>query len=365
MKLNPPKIDEVEITLFGPGFGESLVIHLGDGRWIIIDSCIDSETAEPAALCYLARIGVDPASSVSHVIATHWHDDHVGGLSKVVEACANAIFCCAAALTSPEFLNLVTAFNKRAIAVTTGLSEIEKVLYLLMQRHAEPKYVLGDMPILTLPATSNAPQARLTALSPVNAEYSRFLQSLARHVPTSLTTKYRFPRPHENDISIATIVSVGDACALLGADLETTSSPHRGWNAVLASTNRPADVASLFKVPHHGSVTGQHDDIWNDLLTSQPVAILTPWNRGSKLPTRGDRARIASYAERSFITARGSAASKPSNYAIAKTIRESKITISAAEPRTGRITARIPIGAKAGGFQWSIDMSPEASDLKY
>jgi hypothetical protein len=362
--LNPPKPDEVEISLLGPGFGESLVIHLGDGRWIIVDSCIDSETDEPAALRYLALIGVDPASSVSHVIATHWHDDHVGGLSKVIEACAKATFCCAAALTSPEFLYLVTVFNKRAIATTTGLSEIEKVLYLLKKRRALPRYVLGDMPILTLPATSNAPGARVTALSPVNAEYARFLQSLAQFVPTNLTTKHRFPRPQENDISVATLVTVGDACALLGADLETTSSPNRGWNAVLASTNRPTDVASLFKVPHHGSVTAHHDDVWKNLLISQPVAILTPWNRGSKLPTRNDRARIGSYADSSFITATASAASNPSNYAVAKTIRESKITISAAEPRTGRITARIPMAAKAVRSDWSIDMSPEASVLK-
>jgi hypothetical protein len=365
VKLNPPKNDEIEVTLFGPGFGESLLIHIGDGRWIIIDSCIDSETDEPAALRYLADIGVDPASSVSHVIATHWHDDHVGGLSKVVEACTNATFCCAAALTSPEFLALVTVFNKRTISITTGLSEIEKVLYLLMKRRAQPRYVLGDMPILTLAATSNAPEARMTALSPVNAEYVRFLRSLARYVPTDLTTKHRFPRPDENDISVATLLTVGNVCALFGADLETTSSPNRGWNAVLASSNRPADIGSLFKVPHHGSVTGHHDEVWKKLLISQPVAILTPWNRGSKLPTRDDRARIGSYADRSFITATGAVASKPSNYAVTKTIRESKITISAAEPQTGRITARIPFAAEAGGFDWSIDMSAEASGLNH
>ena len=363
--MRAPNPDEVEVTLLGPGFGESLVIHLGCGRWIVIDSCIDSETDEPTALTYLTHIGVDPASSVSHIIATHWHDDHVGGLSKVVERCTKATFCCAAALTSPEFLNLVTVFNQRTIAITTGLSEIEKVLYLLMQRRAEPKYILGDMPILTLPATSTAPEARVTALSPVNAEYVRFLKSLARHVPTSPTTKHRFPRPDENDISIATLVTVSDVCALLGADLETTSSPSRGWNAVLTSTNRPADLASLFKVPHHGSVTGHHPDVWSEMLTSQPVAILTPWNRGNKLPTRNDRTRIASYADRSFITAKGAATSRPANYAVAKTIRESKITVSAAEPRTGRITARIPFGAQAIGPQWSVDISPDASDLKY
>jgi Metallo-beta-lactamase superfamily len=365
VKLTPPRADEIEITLFGPGFGESLVVHLGYGRWIIIDSCIDSETNQPAALRYLEALQVDVASSVSHVIATHWHDDHVGGLSEVVEACASAKFCCAAALTSDEFIDLVTVFNTRTIAVSTGLSEIEKILHLLMKRKQSPHYVLGDMPIATLPATSIAPEARVTALSPVNAEYVRFIKSLAKHVPNSLTTKHRFPRPEENDISIAALVTVGDACALLGADLETTIDQNRGWNAVLASTNRPSRVASLFKVPHHGSKTGHHDEVWSGLLHSQPVAILTPWNRGSKLPTHADRKRIASFTKQSFITARASAANKPHDYAIAKTIRESNITVSTAEPNTGRITARAPILATGGLTSWSIDMSSSASDLNY
>jgi hypothetical protein len=363
--LTPPKLDEVEITLLGPGFGESLAIHLGFERWIIIDSCLDSETGEPAALLYLRSIGVDAAKSVSHIIATHWHDDHVGGLSEVVAACINAQFCCAAALTSSEFLNLVAAFNKRTIALSTGLSEIEKILYLLRQRKAQPYYVLGDMPILTLLATAGAPEAKVTALSPVNAEYARFIQSLGKHMPSNATTKHRFPRPDENDISIAALVTVGNACALLGADLETTNDPNRGWNAVLASTNRPREIATLFKIPHHGSITGHHDKVWTDLLASEPVAILTPWNRGSKLPTPADRIRIRSLAERSFITARATNVANPHNPVVAKTIRESNITVSNAEPRTGRITARIPVSANAAQSHWSIDMSSAGSDLKY
>jgi hypothetical protein len=357
--LNAPGFDEVEITLLGPGFGEAIVVHLGDGRWILIDSCLDTATKTPAALLYLDSIGVDPNTSVSHIIATHWHDDHVG-------ACGSATFCCAAALTSDEFMELVTLFNKRTIAFSTGVSEIEKILYLLMKRQLQPKYVLGDMPILTLAATGQAPTARVTALSPVNAEYYRFVRSLARHVPTALTTKHRFPRPDENDISIAAVVTVGNVCALLGADLETKSSPERGWNAVLTSTNRPTEIATMFKVPHHGSATGHHHDVWTKMVAPQPVAILTPWNLGRKLPTRNDRSRIQSYADRSFITSRSPTGAKVRSYAVAKSIRESNITVTAAEPSTGRITARIALAASGGvSPQWSIDLSPQASDLRY
>lgn len=366
MMLKPPKNDEVEITLFGPGFGESLVIHLGGGRWVTIDSCIDSETDQPAALRYFREIGVDPSASVSHVIATHWHDDHVLGLAAVVEACSRATFCCAAALTSDEFLNLVTVFNTRPIALNTGLSEIEKILFLLKDRKKQPHYVLGDMPIVTLPAFDTFPEAKVTALSPVNAEWIRFIRSLGKYVPNPSATKHRFPRPDENDISIAALVVVGNVVALLGADLETTSDKNRGWDAVLASTNRPRDVASLFKIPHHGSVTGHHPQVWADLLNSEPIAMLTPWNRGSKLPTQMDRKRISSSAKRSFTTSRLSGGDhKAFNSAVVKSIRESNITISSAEPHTGRITARAPILGNGAPTVWSIELSPTASFLSY
>jgi len=36
--------DELEVSVFGPGYGESLAIHLGLGSWIIIDSCRHNQT---------------------------------------------------------------------------------------------------------------------------------------------------------------------------------------------------------------------------------------------------------------------------------------------------------------------------------
>ena len=76
----PPNADQVEVTLLGPGYGECAVIHLGNGHWALIDSCLDSDTGRPAALSYLEGMGVDPATAVRLVLATHCHDDHVGGM---------------------------------------------------------------------------------------------------------------------------------------------------------------------------------------------------------------------------------------------------------------------------------------------
>ena len=79
-----PSKDEVEVTLLGPGYGESIVVHFGQGEWIIVDSCIN-DAREPQALEYLRAIGVEPDEAVSLIVATHWHDDHIRGMAKVVE----------------------------------------------------------------------------------------------------------------------------------------------------------------------------------------------------------------------------------------------------------------------------------------
>ena len=71
----PPQADQIEISLFGPGFGECCLIHLGSGQWVVIDSCLHSDTGEPAALYYLRQISVEPADTIRLIIATHWHDD--------------------------------------------------------------------------------------------------------------------------------------------------------------------------------------------------------------------------------------------------------------------------------------------------
>jgi glyoxylase-like metal-dependent hydrolase (beta-lactamase superfamily II) len=99
----PPKNDELEVTLIGPGYGEALVLHVGDGQWILVDSCIVPGTDESAALLYLSDIGVKP-EAVVRVIASHWDDDHIRGMSSVVRACTSAEFVMSQALLKDEFI---------------------------------------------------------------------------------------------------------------------------------------------------------------------------------------------------------------------------------------------------------------------
>lgn len=79
-----PGDDEVEVSLFGPGLGECVVVHLGKSEWMIVDSCVRVGEKEPVALEYLEKLGVDIATSVTMVVASHWHDDHVRDRKSVV-----------------------------------------------------------------------------------------------------------------------------------------------------------------------------------------------------------------------------------------------------------------------------------------
>lgn len=97
----PPAQNEIEVTLFGPGYGEAIAVHLGEGAWMMVDSCIDPDSKGPASGTYLEQIGVD-ASQVRAIVASHWHDDHVRGISKLAAKYPVADFVLSTVLNSKE-----------------------------------------------------------------------------------------------------------------------------------------------------------------------------------------------------------------------------------------------------------------------
>jgi len=92
MLTDPPAEDEIEISIFGPGRGESILVYLGYNRWIAVDSCVDQIDGSIPALAYLERIGVDIGHNVLLVIGTHAHDDHIAGISEVFRRSEAASF---------------------------------------------------------------------------------------------------------------------------------------------------------------------------------------------------------------------------------------------------------------------------------
>jgi glyoxylase-like metal-dependent hydrolase (beta-lactamase superfamily II) len=105
----PPAPDEIEVSLFGPGIGESIVVHLGLGEWMVVDSCLDSARREAAPLRYLCKIGVDVRNAVKLLVITQWHNDHILGASEVFDAAESATIVCSGALQNRELYELIAA----------------------------------------------------------------------------------------------------------------------------------------------------------------------------------------------------------------------------------------------------------------
>ena len=299
MPTTIPGSSELEVSIFGPGVGECIVVHVGEGKWIVVDSCLNPGTKRPVALEYLESLGVAVDRDVAVVLVSHWHDDHTRGVSEVLDACAEAEFFCSAALRREEFFDLVAIANRLALKAGggSGVGEMAAVFSLLKARRTSgktrvvsPNWVAADRIVYRRAATASFPGCSVEALSPSSTSQTRGVLSFALvdHAP-----KLTIPNPGPNELSVALHIQVGSVSALLGADLEIGSSDEVGWRAVVNNPRRPPGRVSIVKVPHHGSSGADHHPVWRDLVLEDARAGVTPFN-SSQLPRDTDIARIKS-----------------------------------------------------------------------
>ena len=350
----PPPDDEIEVSLFGPGYGECALIHIGEQKWVIVDSCLDPE-GQPAALTYLDRLGLDPAESVCLVVTTHWHDDHIRGMAKVVEVCDAAKFCCANTLTEDEFVAKV-AFLESSSAIPDGygVRELYNVLGLLGARSVTPLYASPNRRIYRQGGCN------VWTLSPSDALYQTFLRRIYANMPNEKEQRRRIPALGPNGASVVVLIEVDDTAVLLGGDLEI-----RGWLGILDDDPQTYTKASVFKVPHHGSENAYVCRVWEEMLEPNPVAALTPWRlAGGSLPTSQGIGRILSHTDRAYITtlpenlAGGPLYQRDS--AVERTIRDVGVTLRTVSPSTGIVRLRRKMASSDG---WRVEMAGSGCSL--
>ena len=338
-----PDHEELEITLLGPGYGESVVLHIGGGEWVIVDSCIDPD-GNPRSLRYLESIGVNPSEAVVLVVATHWHDDHIRGMEKVVETCRKASFCCSAALLKREFLTVVDAWGRRSLAQAgSGVREIFGVFTHHVAKETKPIFALANRRIYL------SEQCEIWTLSPSDTLFKKFLVSIGGLLTAEGQTKTRIPDPRSNDVAVALWLRVADVAILLGSDLEKG-----GWAEVLQDGARPTGKASVFKVAHHGSGSGDDERVWTQMLLPQPYSVLTPWRLGGRtLPSQEDAKRILSYTNNAYVTAKHSSGNQPRlrDRTISRTVRESNVRLRSCPLLSGALQLRRGIDSTAA---WRI-----------
>ncbi|MCQ4313483.1 MBL fold metallo-hydrolase [Pseudomonas stutzeri] len=338
-----------EVSLFGPGYGECVLVRIDKDKWVIVDSCHDNY-GEPAALSYLKSIGVS-VDQVIMVVVTHWHDDHVRGLSKIVEVCTKAKFCMSHVFTNKEFVAFLSAYSQAQVTdkFSSGGKEMIQILKVLSQRGQIVTKAEPDRRLYQCSALDGSP-IEIWSLSPSDECLDRFMGFVADNMPKKGESRKRLPSIYSNETAVALLVKYGDHSVLLGADLEET---HRGWTSILASCGRPTDKSSLFKIPHHGSSNGHHDGVWEKMLVEKPISILTPYNRGYKLPKKEDIDRISSLSDKTYTTrivrsGRTVNRSKSVLKMIDATVKE----ISVIDTGVGHIRATLP----SGQTEWHVEL---------
>ena len=274
--IEPPDEDEIEITILGRGVGESVVVHVPDSGWVIVDSFRD-EDGNPAALTYLNAIAV-AHDAVDRLVITHFDRDHYVGAVDIYHACSKPRVYVSAALQAPYVQALRADDHAEAIFG----EHIE-----LMERAQADTRRGSAHPLVSLKAGMNVQSAagvRVRALAPMEAVAQMSDADIIALVANGGDVEaVRLRLKRDNRCSVVLSVESPAGHALLGGDLERQPFLY-GWEAVVDEpANHPLPRASLLKVPHHGSPTGDAPELWQVLLDPNPELLVAPMS-SSRLP---------------------------------------------------------------------------------
>jgi len=354
-----PSADVAEITVIGTGgYGESIVIHLGNGSWAIVDSSIDLDTKQPVALQYLQSINVDP-SAVTIIVCTHWHDDHIRGLADILLKCPKAIFCCSSAHDTQKFMMWISLeYQKMSVepmnASTTTFNECIKIL----DKRSQPiRRAIADRPLFKIALGEE--ESVIYSLSPSDYTLDLFDKELAGLTKLAQESNIKIPPGTPNSKSVVLYLRLGCHRAILGADLEVAQDNKEGWLAITGTSTVTDKKATYFKIPHHGSENGYHSDIWQLLLEDNPLSSLTTYNRGYGLPEIEMLQKYGEHSDRLFSTSPTLGGKKKKrDTKTDKLIANFNKTIQEIKYQKGTIRARINLFDQTA--QWEVELFENA-----
>ncbi|MET8346054.1 MBL fold metallo-hydrolase [Streptomyces microflavus] len=327
--------------------GECVVVHLGDAEWMVVDSCVQTGSKSPVATEYLKQLGVSVADSVSTVVATHWHDDHVKGISTLLEEASKARFYAAGAFRQDEFL----AMSQRTHLISkfsSGVQELSTVRQIVTQRRKVGGGALEQVSaVQRISCDPSRAVSEIWALSPSAEDKERGIEHIASLIEIQRGKASRIPSLPPNDVSVVLHLETAAGAIILGGDLEHHRSTRaRGWHAVLDHQGRPTSRATFYKIPHHGSENAHCPEIWQHLLADHPVCVMTPFERGkTPLPRESDVIRLRENLDRVFITSDRRYASARRNANVDKAIRSGTRSFRPNTLKMGHIQARVVNGS--------------------
>jgi hypothetical protein len=368
--LNNPIVadNQVEISLFGPGAGECILIGIGRNNWYCVDSCIPRGESSPVALSYLHSQGIDVADSLKKIIVTHWHDDHIRGIADVYKQATNARLIISPFVKERDFIPLLKTYGSNT-DTTIGTREILELLFLQEKRDKDFSLAIMNRTLdnSQLNISGFIIDTRIISYSPTDRYTNACLKELGKLLASlpSSDLSFNLPDPNINFSSIVLFVEIGNFRVLLGSDMSVDSNG-LGWATIIDDPVIKRNPRSdIYKVAHHGSVKSDSSRIWTELLNSNPKCILTPFTRGKNIvPNRKGIENIREKTTDAFISSyTKSNGKKRRQNEIQSTLTDFGIKPKYAFPKCGHIRLRSTIEGDNKLSDWTIELSPEARKL--
>lgn len=324
--LPTPKLGELTAYFLGPGFGESTVVALPDGKFLVVDACF--EDGKNLTLDLLTSfLG---AGQIDLLALTHPDLDHLRGASSLLPLTVrlwpwphHGSIRRLAAMASKR------AGGKRYQELQLLLEElgkcIAKGLRVGQGGVGKPDWPEDAAPyrVISLgPCSYDWESAGLEVDRLVEADPKASWLATRRLLEGVLTAGVTGDRP--NRLSKAVVIQWGGHKLLLAGDVENGGAPQSGWKGILAEL-APVGAEpdrrdwvrdlTLVKVAHHGSAGAYSVDAWNLHCTTGKVqhAALAPFNRGdvtggTNPPSQGTLAALRGRVDELVLTAPAGAA---------------------------------------------------------
>ncbi|MFQ5455358.1 MAG: MBL fold metallo-hydrolase [Nitrospirota bacterium] len=303
---DPPSNDTIEITLFGPGRGESILLFIPEIGWGVIDSCEFKQngwTIVPP-LEYLKQYSVQ---ELAFVVLTHLHEDHFMGMEKILSAFKKRIrrVC---RYDGDGVRELQTYWAKDTYAGSSVIQRASSLFEVFKEaiKDGAKNLRLGENTILLQEdkVLSNGKRftAHIQALTPSGESIERYKDLLYRNLSPNKPI-VKLPDRDHNLIASALWISVGKLKILLGSDVENGINDQTGWRGVVNNPCVPDLRVHAIKVAHHGSKNAHYAPAWDLHKQKKTISLITPFFMSNPpLPADSDIVRIRRLSRRVGLT---------------------------------------------------------------
>jgi len=317
-----PKRSTLTIFVIGPGKGESQLVSLPDGKWMVVDCCMSGRTNLPKSLLHHFNV-----KRIDLLVVTHSHVDHLRGIPELLsDFDVQRVWRWAHAGTLDDVLPRLCGMlprNRRLLALSGAVRAIDE----FAERRANavsdastdtrPWPAGGDYTVHPLSPTPHEVHAYRKQFDRL-FELKKGKPALSSEVLSFVGGARRLPMPG-NGLSMALSIGWKARRIVLGGDVEVSGDPKRGWDGILSLLRDEGEEAlvrdaAVVKLSHHGSSGAWSPAAWKLHSQARPVevAIATPFAEGPRPPPHGQTLRnLSRQANQLLLTSTAKGCGRP------------------------------------------------------